>query len=74
MYKRSVHMKPLRYKCKRCGHEWFPRQEEKPRVCPKCRSFQKIIERSIKKVTGINSFIIVPDDELGILWHKEKDG
>jgi len=23
----------------RCGHEWLPRQtEEKPRVCPKCKS------------------------------------
>ena len=23
----------------RCGHEWLPRQtDEKPRVCPKCKS------------------------------------
>jgi hypothetical protein len=23
----------------RCGHEWLPRhREEKPRVCPKCKS------------------------------------
>jgi predicted Zn-ribbon and HTH transcriptional regulator len=22
----------------RCGHEWFPREPEKPRVCPKCKS------------------------------------
>ena len=23
----------------RCGHEWLPRdKEEKPRVCPKCKS------------------------------------
>jgi predicted Zn-ribbon and HTH transcriptional regulator len=22
----------------RCGHEWLPRDEEKPRVCPKCKS------------------------------------
>lgn len=23
----------------RCGHEWLPRdQNEKPRVCPKCKS------------------------------------
>jgi predicted Zn-ribbon and HTH transcriptional regulator len=26
------------YKCERCGHEWIPRGEEIPRVCPKCRS------------------------------------
>lgn len=22
----------------RCGHEWFPRGAEKPRVCPVCKS------------------------------------
>ena len=22
----------------RCGHEWLPRNDEKPRVCPKCKS------------------------------------
>jgi predicted Zn-ribbon and HTH transcriptional regulator len=22
----------------RCGHEWLPRGDEKPRVCPKCKS------------------------------------
>jgi predicted Zn-ribbon and HTH transcriptional regulator len=22
----------------RCGHEWFPRFGEEPRVCPKCKS------------------------------------
>jgi len=28
------------YGCRcRCGHEWLPRiTEEKPRVCPKCKS------------------------------------
>jgi predicted Zn-ribbon and HTH transcriptional regulator len=25
--------------CERCGHEWVPRKEdEHPRVCPKCKS------------------------------------
>ncbi len=24
--------------CKRCGHSWFPRQETKPKICPKCKS------------------------------------
>ena len=24
----------------RCGHEWFPRnRQERPRVCPKCKSY-----------------------------------
>ena len=27
--------KPL--KCKRCGHEWTPRQTD-VRICPKCKS------------------------------------
>jgi predicted Zn-ribbon and HTH transcriptional regulator len=22
----------------RCGHEWLPRGDEKPTVCPKCKS------------------------------------
>jgi len=22
----------------RCGHEWLPRGEERPSVCPKCKS------------------------------------
>jgi predicted Zn-ribbon and HTH transcriptional regulator len=26
------------YRCERCGHEWIPRGDEEPRVCPGCRS------------------------------------
>ena len=26
------------YRCLRCGHEWAPRKEETPRVCPECKS------------------------------------
>jgi DNA-directed RNA polymerase subunit RPC12/RpoP len=26
------------YKCERCKHEWIPRNEEKPTICPKCKS------------------------------------
>jgi predicted Zn-ribbon and HTH transcriptional regulator len=26
------------YQCERCGHKWVPREEERPRVCPKCKS------------------------------------
>jgi predicted Zn-ribbon and HTH transcriptional regulator len=25
-------------KCFRCGHIWVQREEEKPAVCPKCKS------------------------------------
>jgi len=27
-----------KYACLRCGHRWFPRSNEKPRVCPRCNS------------------------------------
>ena len=26
------------FKCERCGHEWIPRNKEKPIICPKCKS------------------------------------
>jgi len=26
------------WKCERCGHEWTPRKEEPPEVCPSCNS------------------------------------
>lgn len=26
------------FRCERCGHEWVPRNEPEPRVCPKCKS------------------------------------
>jgi predicted Zn-ribbon and HTH transcriptional regulator len=26
------------YQCERCGHKWVPREEEFPKVCPKCKS------------------------------------
>jgi len=27
------------YRCERCRHEWIPRNwENKPKVCPKCKS------------------------------------
>lgn len=24
--------------CKACGHRWFPRSFDRPRICPKCKS------------------------------------
>jgi len=26
-------------KCKRCGWEWEPRTDAKPKVCPRCKSY-----------------------------------
>ena len=26
------------YKCRHCGHVWVPRQDERPKLCPKCHS------------------------------------
>jgi predicted Zn-ribbon and HTH transcriptional regulator len=26
------------YRCERCQHEWVPREDVEPRVCPKCKS------------------------------------
>jgi Zn finger protein HypA/HybF involved in hydrogenase expression len=26
------------WKCERCKHVWVPREEDYPRVCPKCKS------------------------------------
>ena len=27
-----------RFICERCEHEWVPRRDGEPRVCPKCKS------------------------------------
>jgi len=35
------------FRCARCGHEWVPRKDETPRVCPKCKSPFWDRERSI---------------------------
>ena len=26
------------WRCERCGHEWAPRTENIPKICPKCKS------------------------------------
>lgn len=26
------------YRCERCGHDWVPREQKEPQVCPKCKS------------------------------------
>ena len=31
-------MKERRLKCKRCGYDWVPRKDGRPRCCPCCKS------------------------------------
>ncbi|MGO9646140.1 MAG: hypothetical protein ACLPY5_15520 [Candidatus Bathyarchaeia archaeon] len=26
------------YECTRCGHQWIPRSDDHPTICPKCKS------------------------------------
>jgi len=35
------------YQCERCEHKWVPRDEERPRVCPKCKSAYWDVPRKI---------------------------
>ena len=34
----KVWIRVLGYRCERCGHEWVPRNDRPPKVCPKCKS------------------------------------
>lgn len=31
-------IKIRKYHCLRCGHDWIPRKEDYPRMCPRCKS------------------------------------
>ena len=37
----------MKYKCKKCEHEWLPRIEEKPKQCPRCKSYNW--DKEVKK-------------------------
>ena len=34
----EILIKKKGFKCERCEHEWIPRNEEIPIICPKCKS------------------------------------
>ena len=34
-----------KYFCERCGHEWIPRVERKPKACPGCKNYKWDEER-----------------------------
>ena len=48
--RRKKEMKLPRFKCLRCEHEWIPRTENKPTICPSCKSPYWSIERK----NGVN--------------------
>lgn len=51
------------YQCERCSHRWVPRQQEKPRVCPRCKSPYWDLPRKNKNNSDevVEEIIIVED-------------
>ena len=39
------------FECKRCGHVWVPRQEKRPRICPKCLPPDSVISGEFKEIS-----------------------
>jgi uncharacterized OB-fold protein len=37
------------FRCRRCGHKWFPNRRVMPRVCPRCKSPYWNIPKKRKK-------------------------
>ena len=38
------------FKCTRCDYEWYPRGNEPPKTCPKCRSpYWDVLRKNKKK-------------------------
>jgi predicted Zn-ribbon and HTH transcriptional regulator len=47
----KVKLTVVGWRCERCGHEWQPRTEAEPRVCPKCKSaYWNQPRKNIKRV------------------------
>lgn len=41
-------------KCLRCSHRWYPRGEEYPKVCPKCKSpWWNVPKKKVEKNNSI---------------------
>ena len=51
------------YRCERCNHIWVPRDEEIPRVCPKCKSPYWDIPRGIRRDSRRLNIQRVPSKE-----------
>ena len=76
-------MQLSRLKCKRCGHEWWPRIETRPKSCPECTS--EIWDRDYKLKSGVKprsiqetmaKYVVKPTDSecWGWLGTTDKDG
>jgi len=37
-----------KYTCERCGHSWIPRNNKKPSLCPRCKSYKWNIPKKKK--------------------------
>ncbi len=46
------------YHCERCGHEWVPRDDGEPRVCPKCKSAYWSKKRSMMTYEDFRAKIV----------------
>jgi uncharacterized OB-fold protein len=44
--------KICKLKCKKCGHEWVPRQSD-VRLCPKCKTYKWDVENSKNGKAGL---------------------
>lgn len=51
MYMAEITLKG--YKCERCGQVWVPREHERPRVCPKCKSAYWDAPRKLGKISRL---------------------
>jgi len=46
------------YQCESCDHKWTPREDERPRVCPKCKSaYWDVVRKQdmAKRLAGIKT-------------------
>lgn len=46
----------MKCKCRRCGYEWESITEDKPKVCPRCKSYRW--ESEIRKYANMDTKIV----------------
>lgn len=63
------------YRCERCDHEWVPRVDHSPRVCPKCKSPYWNVPRKphyrrsgVSEIEVVQSTFCPKDDRHHITW------